>query len=167
MINQFQVDEQFIPREQKITVIDFGSFDLNPRPIAYREHGYVVCPAEKRFVFIFPFLIRNRKKKFMIVFSFCMSVKFHHQLLNYMDLPVKCFRVSISLLEIFLNAKKLKKMQLPIGKRMSLTLMYLYSHRRRRSKPCERLLQLCNTKSGILLCTDGAARGLNCPIRFY
>ena len=84
-----------------ITVLDFGSFDLNPKPIAYREHGYVVCPAEKRFVFLFSFLMRNRKNKIMIIFRSNMSVTFHHELLNYMDLPVKCIHVSISLLEIF------------------------------------------------------------------
>ena len=65
------------------------------------EQGYVVCPAEKRFLLLFSFLKRNRKKKIMVFFSSCMSVKFHHELLNYIDLPVMCIHVSISLLDIF------------------------------------------------------------------
>ena len=56
--------------------------------------GYVVCPAEKRFLLLFSFLKRNRKKKIMVFFSSCMSVKFHHELLNYIDLPVMCIHVS-------------------------------------------------------------------------
>lgn len=54
------------------------------------EQGYVVCPAEKRFLLLFSFLKRNRKKKIMVFFSSCMSVKYHHELLNYIDVPVMC-----------------------------------------------------------------------------
>lgn len=52
------------------------------------EQGYVVCPSEKRFLLLFTFLKKNRKKKLMVFFSSCMSVKFHYELLNYIDLPV-------------------------------------------------------------------------------
>ncbi|KAI2524859.1 DDX18 isoform 3, partial [Pan troglodytes] len=31
---------------------------------------------------------KNRKKKLMVFFSSCMSVKYHYELLNYIDLPV-------------------------------------------------------------------------------
>ena len=58
--------------------------------------GYVVCPAEKRFLMLFSFLKRNRKKKIMVFFSSCLSVKFHHELLNYIDLPVMCIHVRYS-----------------------------------------------------------------------
>ncbi|KAF0297055.1 ATP-dependent RNA helicase DDX18 [Amphibalanus amphitrite] len=54
------------------------------------EQGYVVCPSEKRFMLLFTFLKKNRKKKVMVFFSSCMSVKFHNELLNYIDLPVMC-----------------------------------------------------------------------------
>lgn len=30
----------------------------------------------------------------MVFFSSCLSVKFHHELLNYIDLPVMCIHVS-------------------------------------------------------------------------
>ncbi|XP_041118149.1 ATP-dependent RNA helicase DDX18-like [Polyodon spathula] len=52
------------------------------------EQGYVVCPSEKRLMLLFTFLKKNRKKKLMVFFSSCMSVKFHYELLNYIDLPV-------------------------------------------------------------------------------
>nr|CAB3237001.1 ATP-dependent RNA helicase HAS1-like [Phallusia mammillata] len=51
------------------------------------EQGYVVCPSEKRFLVLFTFLRRNRDKKIMVFFSSCMSVKYHYELLNYIDLP--------------------------------------------------------------------------------
>lgn len=50
--------------------------------------GFVTCPAEKRFLLLFTFLKRNRNKKIMVFFSSCNSVKFHSELLNYIDIPV-------------------------------------------------------------------------------
>ena len=57
--------------------------------------GYVVCPSEKRFLLLFTFLKKNRKKKVMVFFSSCLSVKFHHELLNYIDLPVMSIHVRL------------------------------------------------------------------------
>jgi len=54
------------------------------------QQGYVVCPSEKRFLLLFTFLKKNRNKKVMVFLSSCNSVKFHHELLNYIDLPVSC-----------------------------------------------------------------------------
>eukprot|EP00299_Pterocystis_sp_00344_P014231 c7040_g1_i1.p1 GENE.c7040_g1_i1~~c7040_g1_i1.p1 ORF type:complete len:649 (+),score=165.38 c7040_g1_i1:29-1975(+) len=51
------------------------------------EQGYVVCPADQRFLLLFTFLKKNVKKKIMVFFSSCNSVKFHHDLLNYIDIP--------------------------------------------------------------------------------
>lgn len=56
--------------------------------------GYVVCPSEKRFLLLFTFLKKNRNKKIMVFFSSCMSVKFHQELLNYIDMPVMSIHVS-------------------------------------------------------------------------
>uniref|UniRef100_A0A2K5Y5H9 ATP-dependent RNA helicase n=1 Tax=Mandrillus leucophaeus TaxID=9568 RepID=A0A2K5Y5H9_MANLE len=50
------------------------------------EQGYGVCPSEKRFLLPFTVLKKNRKKKVMVFFSSCMSVKYHYKLLNYKDL---------------------------------------------------------------------------------
>jgi ATP-dependent RNA helicase DDX18/HAS1 len=52
------------------------------------EQGYIVCPSEKRFLLLFTFLKRNRNKKIMVFFSSCNSVKYHAELLNYIDIPV-------------------------------------------------------------------------------
>jgi len=56
--------------------------------------GYVVCPSEKRFLLLFTFLRKNRNKKVMVFFSSCLEVKFFHELLNYIDIPVTCIHVS-------------------------------------------------------------------------
>ncbi|XP_034430419.1 ATP-dependent RNA helicase DDX18 [Hippoglossus hippoglossus] len=92
------------------------------------EQGYVVCPSEKRFLLLFTFLKKNRKKKLMVFFSSCMSVKFHYELLNYIDLPVLAIH----------------------GKQ-------------KQTKRTTTFFQFCNADSGILLCTDVAARGLDIP----
>ncbi|XP_043104315.1 ATP-dependent RNA helicase DDX18 [Puntigrus tetrazona] len=92
------------------------------------EQGYVVCSSEKRFLLLFTFLKKNRKKKLMVFFSSCMSVKYHYELLNYIDLPVMAIH----------------------GKQ-------------KQTKRTTTFFQFCNADSGILLCTDVAARGLDIP----
>lgn len=52
------------------------------------EQGYVVCDSDTRFRLLFTFLKKNMTKKIMVFFSSCNSVKFHSDLLNYVDLPV-------------------------------------------------------------------------------
>ncbi|KAL8949818.1 MAG: hypothetical protein Q9222_004105 [Ikaeria aurantiellina] len=52
------------------------------------EQGYVVCDSDKRFLLLFSFLKRNLKKKVIVFFSSCNCVKYHSELLNYIDLPV-------------------------------------------------------------------------------
>lgn len=53
------------------------------------EQGYVTCPSHQRFLLLFTFLKKNvSKKKIMVFFSSCNSVKFHSELLNYIDIPV-------------------------------------------------------------------------------
>lgn len=64
------------------------------------EQGYIVCPSEKRLLVLFTFLKKNRKKKVMVFFSSCMSVKYHHELFNYIDLPVTSIHVCIELYSI-------------------------------------------------------------------
>merc|ERR1712013_815465 len=95
--------------------------------VAGLEQGYVVCPSDKRFLLLFTFLKKNRNKKVMF-FSSCMSVKFHHELLNYIDLA--CMSIH--------------------GKQ-------------KQTKRTTTFFQYCNADSGILLCTDVAARGLDIP----
>ncbi|KAK0072266.1 hypothetical protein PV326_000236, partial [Microctonus aethiopoides] len=92
------------------------------------EQGYVVSPSENRFLLLFTFLRKNRDKKIMVFFSSCMSVKFHHELLNYIDIPV---------MSIHGKQKQVKR--------------------------TATFFEFCNATSGILLCTDVAARGLDIP----
>ena len=101
---------------------------LGSATVAGLEQGYVVCPSDKRFMLLFTFLKKNRNKKVMVFFSSCMAVKFHHELLNYIDLPVMCIH----------------------GKQ-------------KQTKRTTTFFQYCNADSGILLCTDVAARGLDIP----
>lgn len=81
--------------------------------------GYVVCPSEKRFLLLFTFLKKNRKKKLMVFFSSCMSVKYHYELLNYIDLPVMAIHVSVLL----------RFMRLPAeAAALNLFLVYVFPH---------------------------------------
>ncbi|XP_045535134.1 probable ATP-dependent RNA helicase pitchoune isoform X2 [Papilio machaon] len=92
------------------------------------EQGYIVVPSERRMMVLFTFLKKNRKKKVMVFLSTCMSVKYHHELFNYIDLPVMSIH----------------------GKQQQ-------------TKRTTTFFQFCNAESGILLCTDVAARGLDIP----
>lgn len=92
------------------------------------QQGYVVCPSEKRLLLLFTFLKKNKTKKVMVFFSSCNSVKFHHELLNYIDIP--CMSIH--------------------GKQ-------------KQQKRTTTFFQFCQAESGILLCTDVAARGLDIP----
>ncbi|KAK9816761.1 hypothetical protein WJX72_004846 [[Myrmecia] bisecta] len=53
------------------------------------EQGYCVVPSAQRFLLLFTFLKKNANKKVMVFFSSCNSVKYHAELLNYIDIPVK------------------------------------------------------------------------------
>lgn len=50
--------------------------------------GYVVVPSDMRFLLLFTFLKKNLKKKVIVFLSSCNSVKYHAELLNYIDIPV-------------------------------------------------------------------------------
>lgn len=54
------------------------------------EQGYVLCDADKRFILLFSFLrqMHQKKKKVIVFFSSCNSVKYYAELLNYIDCPV-------------------------------------------------------------------------------
>lgn len=86
---------------QTTKVEDLARISLRPGPlyinVDYRkehstveglEQGYVVCDSDKRFLLLFSFLKRNLKKKIIVFFSSCNCVKYHSELLNYIDLPV-------------------------------------------------------------------------------
>jgi ATP-dependent RNA helicase DDX18/HAS1 len=92
------------------------------------EQGYVVCTSDMRFLLLYTFLKKNIKKKIIVFFSSCNSVKFHAELLNYIDVPV-----------LDLHGKQ------------------------KQQKRTNTFFEFVNAQSGILLCTDVAARGLDIP----
>ncbi|XP_063901543.1 uncharacterized protein LOC135121167 [Zophobas morio] len=92
------------------------------------EQGYVTVPPEYRFLLLFTFLRRNLTKKMMVFMSSCNSVKYHAELLNYIDVPV----------------------------------MDIHG-RQKQAKRTSTFYEFQQAKSGILLCTDVAARGLDIP----
>jgi ATP-dependent RNA helicase DDX18/HAS1 len=99
-----------------------------------------VCPADKRFLLLFTFLKRNLKKKVMVFLSSCNSVKFHSELLNYIDIPVLDIHVSWD--TPLLIAKLIAWCLLSQGKQ-------------KQGKRTTTFFEFCNAESGILVCTDG------------
>lgn len=86
---------------QTTKVEDLARISLKPGPllidvetkqehstVAGLDQGYVICDSDKRFLLLFSFLKRNLKKKVIVFFSSCACVKYHAELLNYIDLPV-------------------------------------------------------------------------------
>ncbi|CAI0400671.1 unnamed protein product [Linum tenue] len=55
------------------------------------QQGYTVVPSSKRFLLLYSFLKRNLSKKVMVFFSSCNSVKFHSELLTYIQ--IECFDI--------------------------------------------------------------------------
>lgn len=126
---------------QTTKVQDLARMSLRPGPVhidvdkeeatstvATLSQGYVVCPSDRRFLLLFTFLKKNLKKKIIVFFSSCNSVKYHGELLNYIDIPV-----------LDLHGKQ------------------------KQQKRTHTFFEFINAESGILLCTDVAARGLDIP----
>jgi len=126
---------------QTTKVQDLARISLRPGPlhvdvdkeeetstVSTLSQGYVVCPSDRRFLLLFTFLQKNLKKKVIVFFSSCNSVKYHGELLNYIDVPV-----------LDLHGKQ------------------------KQQKRTNTFFEFINAGSGILLCTDVAARGLDIP----
>eukprot|EP00208_Stichococcus_sp_RCC1054_P007841 CAMPEP_0206152396 /NCGR_PEP_ID=MMETSP1473-20131121/39306_1 /ASSEMBLY_ACC=CAM_ASM_001109 /TAXON_ID=1461547 /ORGANISM="Stichococcus sp, Strain RCC1054" /LENGTH=510 /DNA_ID=CAMNT_0053549955 /DNA_START=156 /DNA_END=1685 /DNA_ORIENTATION=- len=92
------------------------------------EQGYCCVASDKRFLLLFTFLKKNANRKVMVFFSSCNSVKYHAELLNYVDIPVKDIH----------------------GKQ-------------KQQKRTATFFEFCQAETGVLLCTDVAARGLDIP----
>jgi ATP-dependent RNA helicase DDX18/HAS1 len=86
---------------QTTKVEDLARISLQPNPLFIAvddetqfstveglEQGYVICEADKRFLLLFSFLKKMQKKKVIVFFSSCNSVKYYAELLNYIDLQV-------------------------------------------------------------------------------
>lgn len=66
----------------------FVGLEESMKTVDKLEQGYVVCNSEDRFRLLFTFLKKNFDKKVMVFFSSCNSVKFHSDVLNYVDVKV-------------------------------------------------------------------------------
>lgn len=57
------------------------------------KQGYCVIPSERRFLVLYAFLKKalSEKTKVMVFFSSCNSVKFHAQLLNFIQ--IECYDI--------------------------------------------------------------------------
>lgn len=92
---------------QTTKVQDLARISLRPGPLYINvdankqeatvqglEQGYVVCESDKRFLLLFTFLKKSLNKKVIVFFSSCNSVKYHGELLNYIDIPALDLHVS-------------------------------------------------------------------------
>lgn len=141
---------------QTTKVEDLARISLRPGPLYINvdqtEHstveglkqGYVVCDSDKRFLLLFSFLKRMAKKKIIVFFSSCNCVKYHSELLNYIDLPVSLPR-RLSLSAVLITSKQVLDLH---GKQ-------------KQQKRTNTFFEYCNAKQGTLIATDVAARGLD------
>ncbi|KAF9014954.1 P-loop containing nucleoside triphosphate hydrolase protein [Cyathus striatus] len=109
---------------QTTKVTDLARISLRPGPVHIdvdkEELTSTVSTLSQGYV--------NLKKKVIVFFSSCNSVKYHAELLNYIDVPV-----------LDLHGKQ------------------------KQQKRTNTFFEFINAESGILLCTDVAARGLDIP----
>ncbi|KAL2265864.1 hypothetical protein VTJ83DRAFT_6964 [Remersonia thermophila] len=102
---------KILPKEDRQTMLfsatqttkveDLARISLRPGPLYVNvdeekkfstveglDQGYVVVDADKRFLLLFSFLKKMAKKKVIVFFSSCNSVKYYSELLQYIDLQV-------------------------------------------------------------------------------
>ncbi|KAK7735258.1 ATP-dependent RNA helicase [Cytospora paraplurivora] len=102
---------KILPKEDRQTMLfsatqttkveDLARISLRPGPLYVNvdeekqfstvegvEQGYCIVDADKRFLLLFSFLRKLAKKKIIVFFSSCNSVKYFAELLNFIDLPV-------------------------------------------------------------------------------
>ncbi|KXX81974.1 ATP-dependent RNA helicase HAS1 [Madurella mycetomatis] len=102
---------KILPKEDRQTMLfsatqttkveDLARISLRPGPLYINvdqekqystveglDQGYVVVDADKRFLLLFSFLKKMSKKKVIVFFSSCNSVKYYSELLQYIDLQV-------------------------------------------------------------------------------
>ncbi|KAK3680877.1 P-loop containing nucleoside triphosphate hydrolase protein [Podospora appendiculata] len=102
---------KILPKEDRQTMLfsatqttkveDLARISLRPGPLYINvdeekqfstveglDQGYVIVDADKRFLLLFSFLKKMSKKKIIVFFSSCNSVKYYSELLQYIDLQV-------------------------------------------------------------------------------
>ena len=66
--------------------VDDDKLDASPEGL---EQGFVVTSSEQRFLLLYTFLKKYKNKKILVFFSSCNSVKYHAELLNYVNIEVQ------------------------------------------------------------------------------
>ena len=112
-----------------------------------------VCPADKRFLLLFTFLKRNLKKKVMVFLSSCNSVKFHSELLNYIDIPVLDIHVSTCRTAVVVHASLRLSATTPWC--LPISPCRWLQGKQKQGKRTTTFFEFCNAERGILICTDG------------
>lgn len=113
---------------QTTKVSDLARISLRPGPLYINvdsgrdtstadglEQGYVVCESHLRFLLLFTFLRKNLKKKVIVFFSSCNSVKYYAELLNYIDVPVMDLHVSLLCIMLIHLSSKLTTISCTTG----------------------------------------------------
>ncbi|OCH86132.1 hypothetical protein OBBRIDRAFT_259484 [Obba rivulosa] len=103
-------------------------------------HGYSIFTLERPMLLLLALLTKHSKKKIVVSFSSCNSVKYHAELLNYINVPVLGRHVSPLICAIHL---------LPVIAENT------------ESRESRSIFELINTESGIPLCTNVASKGLD------
>ena len=108
------------------------------------EQGYIMAESDLRLRVLYTIFKKNKNKKIMVFFSSCMSVKFHYELFNYID---------VTCLSIHGKQKQTKRTSTFFSFCNADTGLFFF-----------RTFHGCSMEySGILFCTDVAARGLDIP----
>ena len=108
---------------QTTKVQDLARISLRPGPlhidvdkeeitstVSTLSQGYVVCPSDRRFLLLYTFLKKNLTKKVIVFFSSCNSVKYHAELLNYIDVHVLDLHVRLyTMLTFFCHSQVLNR----------------------------------------------------------
>lgn len=96
------------------------------------QQGYIVAPSDKRLLLLFTFLKKNKTKKVMVFFSSCNSVKFHHELLNYIDIP--CMSIHVRILNDYFMNTFIKDRKMNLLRRLHISLKLLMAVRNFKNK---------------------------------
>ncbi|KAI0986167.1 hypothetical protein GJ496_002069 [Pomphorhynchus laevis] len=77
--------------EQALYISANTDDNVDDATVSSLVQGYAIVPIEKRFLLLYTFLKKNEDKKVIVFLSSCLSVKFHNELLNFIDIAgVKC-----------------------------------------------------------------------------
>lgn len=145
---------------QTTKVEDLARISLRPGPLYINvdeekqfatvegvEQGYCIVDADKRFLLLFSFLKKMAKKKIIVSKGFLDTIRRSQQATN---LRLQVFFSSCN--SVKYNAELLNFIDLPV--------LHLHGKMKQQART-NTFFEFCNAKTGTLICTDVAARGLD------